>query len=105
MAGLPESLLGHEIVVEPYLGASGTGPRFGPPTAVRCYIDPGARRTQRGAETRTATGPATIYCQLDAPITPESRVTVDGRRVEVLAVNRYDGGGLPTPNHLQVEVQ
>lgn len=104
MGSLPGWLLTHRMVVEPFLGASGTGPAYGRPVEVRCFVEPG-RATARGGETRTAIETATIYAPLDTVITPEARVTVEGRRVEVVSVTRRDGGGLPTPDHVEIVVQ
>lgn len=106
MPGLPGSLLTHTMVVEPYRGASGTGPVYGSPVEVPCFVEP-ARQSARTSEERTATGRTTVYAQLGADryVTPEARVTLDGRRVEVVTVVRRDGAGLPTPDHLEITVQ
>ena len=104
MPGLPTTLLTHRMTVELYLGASATGPIYGPPVVVPCFVEPG-RQSQRAPGERTPTGTATIYTQLGEQITPESRVTVEGRQVEVVEVIRHDGGGLPTPDHLEIRVQ
>jgi hypothetical protein len=104
VGALPAFLLTHRMVVEPYLGASGNGPTYGRPVEVACFVEP-ARSTARGGETRTAIGSATVYAPLDTVISPESRVTLEGRRVEVVSVVRHDGGGLPTPDHVEIVVQ
>jgi hypothetical protein len=104
VGALPTYLLTHTMLVEPYLGASGTGPAYGRPVEVRCFVEP-VRSTARGGETRTSVGGSTVYAPLDTPITPEARVTIEGKRVEVVSVVRHDGGGLPTPDHLEITVQ
>lgn len=106
MPGLPAALLTHTMLVEPYRGASGTGPVYGPAVTVPCFVEP-ARMSTRAPEERTATGKTTVYAQLDAHrhVTPEARVTLNGRLVEVVSVTRRDGGGLATPDHLEVTVQ
>lgn len=101
---LPAALLVHTVTVEPYLGSSGRGPRYGPPVTVRCLVEE-KRRTVRSKEGRTVVAGSTIRAQLDAPIRgPEDRVTYRGTVVEVLAVARHDGGR-STPNHVEVMVQ
>lgn len=101
---LPAALLGHRMHVEPYLGADATGPIYGPAVQVRCLVE------QRTRSVRTPTGrqvvaSSVIRCQVDEPVTAESRITYAGRVVEVLGVATFDGGGLSTPDHLEITVQ
>lgn len=100
---VPPSVLVHTVTVEPYLGSSGRGPRYGPPVQVRCLLVD-KRRTVRTKDGRTLVAATTIHAQLDAPIADEARVTVRGQVAEVLAVQRHDGGKR-TPNSLEVLVQ
>ena len=101
---LPAALLGHRILVEPYLGSDATGPLYGPAVEVRCLRERRTRsvRTPTGRQVVAAT---VIRCQLDEPVTAESRITDGGRTVEVLGVATFDGGGLATPDHLEITVQ
>lgn len=104
MSGFPRRLLRHSLTVEPYLGGSAYGPRYGPPAAVRCLLDEQTR------EVRSPTGEqvvssSTAYCPLATDAPPQSRVTLPGgRQTRVIAALRRDGGGLPTPDHLEIQL-
>lgn len=100
---LPRGFLRHTIRVEPYVGDGGRGPRYGPARDVRCHLMP-TRRTIRTPQGRTITDASSALCQLDDAdvLTPEARVTVHGRVVEVEAVERNELPRGPTPNHLEV---
>lgn len=100
MAEVPAFLLVHACTVEPYVdwGVYGGG------YPLKCFI----------AETLAAAGPAgtervsqiTIICKPGEQVTAGSRITLtDGRRGYAAAVARHDGGGLPTPDHLEIAVQ
>lgn len=102
--GLPGFLLRHEVTVEPYLGDSANGPAYGPATTVRCFLDQKTRavRNREGEETISS---STLYAPLGTQCPAESRVTLpDGRQTTALAALRRDGGGLPTPDHLEVQL-
>lgn len=105
MPRLPARYLQHAVTVEPYLGDAGHGPTYGPPTTVRCYLDQQTRLV-RASDGRQVTSSSTAYCPLYTTAPVESRVTLpDGRRTYVIAALRRDGGRLPTPSHLEVQLQ
>jgi hypothetical protein len=99
---LPAFLLRHRITVEPYLGTWG---HYGPPVAgIRVAIGEklGTAATQAGV-VRYAT--ATIVGRPDVhPLVPEgSLITLpDGRKGYAQAVALHVGGGLPTPDHVEI---
>lgn len=103
---LPGFLLRHEVTVEPYEGDSAYGPQYGALVAVRCFLEEKTRlvRAPGGDE---VTSSATVRCRLDAVTAPpKSRVTLpDGRRTTVINFARHDGGGLATPDHLELQLQ
>ncbi|MEC3977902.1 hypothetical protein [Amycolatopsis sp. H20-H5] len=101
MAGLPALFLRHTATIEPFEGAGPAGPLFGTPVLVRCFADD-QRRMIRGDNGTEVVSNTTLYCPLMTVAPPESRVTVNGRAVSVLAAYRRDGGGLPTPDHLEL---
>ena len=104
MTGLPPWLLRHQVTIEPYLGHSANGPRYSIPVRVPCFLDQQTRmvRSKTGTEV-TSTG--TAYCPLATEAPPDSRVTLpDGRQATVIAALRRDGGGLATPDHLEVQL-
>lgn len=104
MAALPPWLLVHEATIEPYEGDSATGPIFGDPVTVRCFVDEG-RTVVRDDTGRETVSSATLYAPLDTAVSAEDRVTVRGRTAEVLTTKRRDGGGLPTPDHIEVSLR
>jgi hypothetical protein len=98
--------LRHEVTVEPYLGDSAVGPQYAGPVTVRCFLEE-KNRLVRAPNGREVTSTSTFYCRLDAVTAPpESRVTLpDGRTTTVIEQLPHDGGGLPTPDHLEVQLQ
>lgn len=105
MSRIPGRLLRHRVTVEPLLGAGTYGPVYGPPTAVRCYLDEGTRMV-RSSTGEQVTSSSTAYADPDTTAPPGSRVTLpDGRTTTVIAALRRDGGGLPTPDHCEVQLE
>ncbi|GAA2825356.1 hypothetical protein RMN57_13245 [Kitasatospora sp. CM 4170] len=104
MSGIPGWLLRHQVSVEPYLGDSAYGPRYGPLVVVRCFLDQ-ATRLVRAADGREVTSSSTVYARLDTVAPAGSRITLpDGRHTTVIAALRRDGSGLGTPDHLEVQL-
>ncbi|MEU2120002.1 hypothetical protein ABZ567_31195 [Streptomyces sp. NPDC016459] len=104
MTALPAAMLGHRVTVEPYLGRTSVGPRYGPPVVVRCFLDE-KTRTVRDPTGREVVSSSTFYARpgLDCP--SESRVTLpSGRRTTVIARLDRSGGGMPTPDHVEVQL-
>ncbi|MEU5979389.1 hypothetical protein [Streptomyces sp. NPDC047315] len=102
---VPGWLLQHTVTVEPYKGDSAYGPQYGPAVQVRCFLDD-QTRTVRRPDGQEVVSSATFYAQLDTTVCPaESRVTLpSGRQTTVIAALRRDGGGLPVPSHLEVQL-
>lgn len=101
---IPSWLLRHTAVIEPYLGTGPSGPKYGPSAVVRCFTDERTRLV-RGPDGDQVTSSATVYAGSDTVCPVKSRVTLaSGRRTTVLAALRRDGGGLPTPDHLEIQL-
>jgi hypothetical protein len=98
---IPGWMLRHRVIVEPYLGQSASGPRYGPAVPVRCFIDD-ARRLVRNEAGVQVVSESTVYCRLDVTAPPKSRVNVFGREAFVITAKRRDSAGLPTPDHLEL---
>ena len=104
MGAVPGWLLRHQITVEPYLGDGAYGPVYGPPVVVRCLLDDKVR------EVRSPTGEqvvssSTAYCPPGTAAPPGSRVTVpDGRQSSVIARLDRSAPGLPTPDHVELQL-
>lgn len=100
MGEVPGWLLRHRCTVEPYEDWG----VYGAPSQLRCFI----------AENLASAGPAgterisqiTIVAGKTARVPAGSRITLpDGRRGYAAAVALHDGGGLPTPDHIEVAMQ
>ncbi|MBW5420271.1 hypothetical protein GKQ77_01630 [Streptomyces sp. BG9H] len=92
-------------MVEPYLGVSSVGDVFGPAVEVRGLLEQKTRlvRSPAGEE---VTSSSTLRAPLETVAPAKSRVRLpDGRRTTVIAAVRQDGGGLPVPDHLEVQLQ
>jgi hypothetical protein len=98
----PGWLMRHRFTVEAYAGASAVGPIYAPAAPARGFV---------AQESRTVTAPSgaqvlsmtTIYCPLATVAPADSRVTLaDGTKTRVIRALRHDGGGLPTPDHLEI---
>ncbi|MFE6487978.1 hypothetical protein ACFVGN_34290 [Streptomyces sp. NPDC057757] len=107
---MPGFLLRHEVTVEPYEGDGAAGQLFGSPVVVRCFLEQKNRRV-RDRQGRQVVSSSTFYCRLLDPdgnpvvAPPESKVTLpDGRETTVIDEVPHDGGGLPTYDHLEVQL-
>jgi hypothetical protein len=105
MGAVPGWMLRHRIKVEPYLGESAVGAVYGPAVDdVRAFVD------EEIHEVRSSTGQqvvssSMVICLLSVDVPPQSRVTLaDGRQTSVIIAKRRDGGGLPTPDHLEIHL-
>ncbi|MFF1790751.1 hypothetical protein ACFVX9_30340 [Kitasatospora sp. NPDC058243] len=105
MSRIPGWLLRHRITILPYLGDSAYGPKYGPPQpGVRCLLDDQTRLV-RAADGREVTSTSTAYCLPGTTCPAGSRVTLpSGRQTTVIAALARDGGGLPTPDHVEVQL-
>lgn len=103
MGAIPRFLLRHTVTVEALTGEGPFGPTFGDPVEVRCFVDERRQfvRDNEGSEVVSST---TVYMPLNTTCPVGSKVTANGRTATVLASSRRDGGGLPTPDHLEVNL-
>lgn len=114
MGSIPSFLLTHSGVVEPYQGVTGSGVEsFGSGVAIaRCFVDEKPRVVRgnaNGGPGDAKVAEMTVYAPLDldpASVPIGSRFTHDqtGRTGIVIAVSRFDGNGLPTPDHVAISV-
>jgi hypothetical protein len=103
---MPAFLLRHQVTVERYLGSSAYGPRYAAPVALACLLEQ-ETRVVRDLSGEEATSTSRLRAPLDTPTIPaESRVTLpDGDQTTVIATLRHDGGGLPVPDHVEVQLR
>ena len=104
MIGVPVWLLRHTVTVEAWAGEGPDGPRWSAPVTVACFLDEQTRMV-RAADGTQVSSTSTAYAPLDTTAPTGSRVTLpDGRRTTVIAALRRDGGGLPVPSHLEIQL-
>jgi hypothetical protein len=101
MGSIPAWLLRHQVLVEPFEGSGPFGPEYGEQVVERAFIVE-KRKLVRDAEGAEVVSETTVIMRLDAVCPAESRVTVNGRTTYAIVSARQDGGGLPTPDHLEV---
>jgi hypothetical protein len=94
----------HEVTVEAYEGDGAYGPVYAAPVTVRCFLDQ-KTRTVVDKEGQEVVSHGTLYAPLATVCPPESRITLpNGDTATVINALRHDGGGLPTPDHLEVQL-
>ncbi|MFG3438330.1 hypothetical protein ACGF0J_13895 [Nonomuraea sp. NPDC047897] len=98
---LPEWLLRHTATIEPFQGDGAYGPVFGPAFESRCLVDD-ERRLVRDAQGAEVVSDTTVFLPPGTTCPEGSRVTVNGRVTTVITSFARDGGGLPTPDHVEV---
>lgn len=103
MPALPGFLLRHTVVIEPYLGQGGNGASYGPAVTVRCFRDD-ARRQVLNDRGEQVISEGVCYCPPGTTAPPMSRLSglPNGKVTYVISSKLRDGGGLPTPDHVEV---
>lgn len=91
--------------VEPFLGAGPSGDLYGAAVTVLGFLDDGVvlEDTGRGEQLVARTK---FYCSLSQVdnFPTESRVTVNGRELQVNYVRRRDASAFDGPSHLEVDL-
>ncbi|MFD8685370.1 hypothetical protein [Streptomyces sp. NPDC059651] len=105
---IPAYLLRHTVQVETYGGDTGAyGPSYNAPATVRCFLEQ-KTCTVRNPQGEEVVSSGTFYARLDEALalcTAESRVTLpNGSTTLIITALPHDGGGLPTPDHLEVQL-
>lgn len=105
MTAIPGWLLRHTVTVEPYTGDGAYGPVYGAAVEVRGMVDEQTRMVRSPGGEQVVSS-STVYVRLDTTAPPGSRVTLpSGRRTTVINALRRDGSGLPTPDHLELQLE
>lgn len=99
---VPTHWLRHTVIVEPFAGQGGDRALYGPPVAVRCHLE-AARESQRRGSDRGPGDSTMGIAQVEHAevLRLDSRVTVDGRVVEVRSVRVRTFPGGPVPEHIE----
>lgn len=105
MATIPRRFLIHAITIEPYLGDTSKGPKYGPPVEAPCLLDEQTRAVRSPAGEQV-TSTSTAYCLPGVAAPQFSRVTLpSGRVTKVIQTKNRDGQGLGTPNHVEIQLE
>ena len=107
---LPARLRTHTITVEPRVGVGPSGAVYGAPVLVTCHLEDELQlvRDSTGAEVVSS---ATVFCDLDVTIPPESRITIPERAnipervTTVISVAVHDTDGRSALEHLEVALK
>lgn len=103
---IPRFLMRHQVTVEAFLGDTSTGPKYGPPVVIeKCFVDEQTRGVRTpGGEQVTST--STVYADRGTAAPQFSRVTLpSGRVTKVIQTKDRDGAGLPTPDHVEIQLE
>lgn len=106
MGKLPGYLKVHSITIEPLEGVYSHGNKYGDPVTHRCFVDNGTT-LQLDSEGNEVVSSARVFMDSGADIPVLSRVTIQRKGAKkrvtyVIDVKERDGGGLPTPDHLEL---
>ncbi|MEV5567637.1 hypothetical protein AB0L54_32995 [Streptomyces sp. NPDC052196] len=106
MVSVPDFLLRHRVRIEPYLGESAYGPRYGDPVEdVRALVAETVRMV-RAPDGREVTSTAQVITAPGLTCPPGSRLTLPGGRVTTaLTVAHNTAPGLPVPACTEVSCE
>lgn len=90
------------VEIEPYIGQGGAGSLYGDKVTDVPMLVVWKRRKIRNSLGEEIVAEGTVICRLDVNAPEKSRITVGDRVAYVVASIRQDGGGLPTPDHLEL---
>lgn len=98
----------HEVVIEPFLGSGAYGDRFGPQFTALAAIDDTTRQAVDATGVEVVSSTTVVFPRPVGHIAPGSRLTLPvthgGRTAHVIACRVADGGGQPTPDHVEVNL-
>jgi hypothetical protein len=82
---LPPILFNHTVTVEPSIGETAYGPKFGSPVELKVRVI-SRRRLVKTGDGEDLMSDATVQADADAPIDLGARVTLDGRTLTAVQV-------------------
>ncbi|GAA2298312.1 hypothetical protein GCM10010402_66140 [Actinomadura luteofluorescens] len=102
MPRMPRWMLTHRVSIEPFEGDGATGAVYGPPVEGVRALAVAKTTTVRTADGKTTVSDTTVVLLPGQACPPRSRITLPGgRQVIAVTVTDADGGGLPTPDHVE----
>lgn len=105
MSEIPEWLLVHEITLEDHLGVNGRGEDvYAEPVTLPAFVEPGRRLVRDRTTGDMVESTSVVYIAPRSPVpSPDARITLmDGTTPDIMDVRNRDGGGLPTPDHIEI---
>lgn len=105
MPRMPRRMLRHRVTIEPFAGDGPRGEVYGPAVeGVRALAVPKVTSI-RTADGKTTVSSTTVVLLPGQECPVRSRLTLPGgRKVIAMQVIDADGGGNPTPDHVEVVV-
>lgn len=95
----------HTVDVETFVGESGVGEVFAALVSVGCFVDDSVHLVRNSAGEEVVSSTVVYADPADGPkFAVDSRVTVNGRKARVIALNDYDSGPLGLPDHAEVHL-
>lgn len=98
----------HEVTVEPFLGTGAYGDRYGPQFTALAAIDDTTRQAVSPDGVETVSQTTVVFPRPVGYIPPGSRLTLPsthgGRTAHVISCRVADSGGMPTPDHVEVNL-
>ncbi|ARX85630.1 hypothetical protein SMD44_05094 [Streptomyces alboflavus] len=103
MTRVPRWLLRHRVTIEPYLGSSAYGKRYGPAVADVPALVAETVKPLRNRDGREVISTAQIIAEPNLDCPAESRITLpDGRTTTAISVAHHTAPGLPVPQCTEV---
>ncbi|MFD9789628.1 hypothetical protein ACFWXK_01630 [Streptomyces sp. NPDC059070] len=103
---VPAFLLRHRVTVEPYLGDSAYGPRYGAPVSGVPALVGETVRMVRAPDGREVTSTAQVITAPGLTCPPGSRLTLPGGRMTTaISVAHHTAPGLPVPACTEVSCE
>lgn len=103
MSVVPGWLLTQTLTYRPPDGRNATGPVYGTPVTVRCYLEP-KRQKVRGPNGAELVSQYAAICLPDVVIPPGSLVEAGGVTGEAITVDQVTAPGLPVPQHVEIAI-
>ncbi|MEX5711824.1 hypothetical protein AB1484_26910 [Parafrankia sp. FMc6] len=103
MTAVPGFLLTRQLTYRPPAGTTATGPVYGDPVTVPCYLEP-KRQKVRGPNGAELVSQYVAICRPDVTIPPGSLVEVAGVTGEAVTVDQVTAPGLPVPQHVEIAI-
>jgi len=103
MGAVPLGLLRHKVSIRPYTGTTSLGKQYGTSFLSMAFVADGNTMV-RDSNGNQVVSSSTVILPLNTNCPVGSEMTTPTKTAFVLATNRRDAPGLPTPDHLEVKL-